>query len=112
MELRVLRSQSGAIPPAPAPLARPRSSVLGRRPVFGVIVGDRGFFPDHLAQSGRQEIIAALEQAGIEAVLLGTDESKYGAVETREDAKRCAALFAARRDTLDGMLITLPNFGD
>ena len=31
-----------------------------RRTTFGVIVGNRGFFPDHLAKSGRAEIIAAL----------------------------------------------------
>ena len=24
---------------------------------FGVVVGNRGFFPDHLAKTGREEII-------------------------------------------------------
>ena len=28
---------------------------------FGMIVGNRGFFPDHLAKSGREEMIAAYE---------------------------------------------------
>jgi len=28
---------------------------------FGVIVGNRGFFPDHLAKTGREEIIKVLE---------------------------------------------------
>ena len=60
---------------------------------FGVIVGNRGFFPDHLAKSGREEMLRALEQAGIDAVALGSDEGKFGSVETYEEAKRCAALF-------------------
>ncbi len=33
---------------------------------FGVIVGNRGFFPDHLAKEGREEILAVLEKAGVQ----------------------------------------------
>ena len=35
---------------------------------FGLIVGNRGFFPDHLAKSGREEIIAALSQTGYRVI--------------------------------------------
>jgi len=83
-----------------------------RKMTMAVIVGNRGFFPDHLAKSGRTEMIAALDHAGIEHVMLGEEQTKYGAVETHEDAKRCAALFAANRDRIDGVIVTLPNFGD
>ena len=79
---------------------------------LGIIVGNRGFFPDHLARSGRQEMINALEKAGVEAVCLTENESKYGAVETRQEAARCADLFKQHRDTIDGVVVTLPNFGD
>ena len=50
---------------------------------FGMIVGNRGFFPDHLAKSGREEMIAAIEGAGHKVVALTPEESKYGAVESR-----------------------------
>jgi L-fucose isomerase-like protein len=83
-----------------------------KKMTMGVIVGNRGFFPDQLAKTGREEIIKALTQAGIDSVVLGTDESKHGAVETHEEAKRCAALFQKNRDRLDGVIVTLPNFGD
>ena len=79
---------------------------------FGMIVGNRGFFPDHLAKSGREEMLRALDQAGIDVVALGPEESKYGAVETHEEAKRCAALFRKHADQLDGVIVSLPNFGD
>ena len=54
------------------------------RPItFGVIVGNRGFFPDHLARTGREEMLAALQTAGYGVVAVGPEETKYGAVETR-----------------------------
>ncbi len=37
---------------------------------MGVIVGNRGLFPDVLAKTGREDIIAALARAGIDAVAL------------------------------------------
>src|SRR5580765_4499491 len=83
-----------------------------KKMTMGVIVGNRGFFPDHLAKSGREEILAVLAKAGINAVTLGPEESKYGAVETHEEAKRCAALFQKHAKELDGVIVTLPNFGD
>ncbi len=79
---------------------------------FGVIVGNRGFFPDHLAKSGREEMIAALKSAGFGAVCLTPEESKHGAVESRADAKACAELFRKNAAKIDGLIVTLPNFGE
>ncbi|MBI4890712.1 MAG: fucose isomerase, partial [Acidobacteria bacterium] len=79
---------------------------------FGIIVGNRGFFPDHLAKSGREEIINVLQAAGYGVVILSPDDTKYGAVETRAEAKKCAALFDKHRHEIDGVIVTLPNFGD
>jgi L-fucose isomerase-like protein len=79
---------------------------------MGVVVGNRGFFPSHLATSGRLEMIAALEAAGIKPIVLTPEETAHGAVETYEDAKKCAALFKAHAGDIDGIIITLPNFGE
>jgi L-fucose isomerase-like protein len=79
---------------------------------LGMIVGNRGFFPDHLARSGYQEMKTALEGAGVSVIVLTEADSKYGAVETRQEAARCAALFAKHREAIDGIVVTLPNFGD
>jgi len=83
-----------------------------RKMTMGVIVGNRGFFPHHLAKTGREEMIQALQQAGMDVVVLGPEQSKYGAVETCDEAKRCAELFKSKADTIDGVIVTLPNFGD
>lgn len=85
---------------------------MSRKMTFGLIVGNRGFFPDHLAKSGREEMIRVLEAAGHDVVVVGADETKYGAIETRAEAQKCAALFKQHQDRLDGVVVTLPNFGD
>ncbi len=79
---------------------------------FGVIVGNRGFFPDALAKEGRRDILAVLKANGYDSVALPMNETKFGAVETFDDAKKCAALFASKADKIDGIIVTLPNFGD
>ncbi|SPE44480.1 conserved hypothetical protein [Candidatus Sulfotelmatobacter sp. SbA7] len=79
---------------------------------MGVIVGNRGFFPGHLAKTGREEMMRAIESAGMDCVVLGPEQSTHGAVETHEEAKRCAALFQKNRERLDGVIVALPNFGD
>lgn len=79
---------------------------------FGVIVSTRGFFPAILAQEGRREILKKLESLGHEAVILSESDTVYGAVETREDARKCAKLFRENRDRIDGIIVILPNFGD
>jgi L-fucose isomerase-like protein len=80
--------------------------------MLGIIVGNRGFFPAHLCESGRRDILRVLEQEGIKAITLPPDATKFGAVESLSDAQKCADLFKAKRDEIDGILVTLPNFGD
>jgi L-fucose isomerase-like protein len=79
---------------------------------FGLIIGNRGFFPDHLASSGREEMIAAIRRAGFGVVVLDPTQSKFGAVETREEARKCAELFRENREWIAGIIVSLPNFGD
>ena len=52
---------------------------------LGVIVGNRGFFPSHLCDSGRKTILSVLEQESIEAICLTPEDTSYGAVFSLED---------------------------
>ena len=79
---------------------------------FGVIVGNRDVFPDHLAREGREDIIKVLNELNFDYVLLTENDTKYGVVETHEDAKKCAELFKQNREKIAGVLLCLPNFGD
>lgn len=83
-----------------------------KKTTIGVIIGNRGFFPGHLCETGRKEILRVLEEEGLNAVILDTQATKHGAVMTLDEARICANLFKEHRDEIDGLLVSLPNFGD
>ena len=87
--------------------------IPAERPItLGVIVGNRGFFPHHLAASGRKQILEALARARINAVIPEEGETDHGAIESLAESRICADAFRRNRDAIDGVLVTLPNFGD
>ncbi|MHA2390841.1 MAG: L-fucose/L-arabinose isomerase family protein [Promethearchaeota archaeon] len=88
-------------------LSRTRENIT-----FGIIVGNRDVFPDHLAKEGRVEIIEVMKNLGFDYIILTEDDTKFGSVETYEDAKKCALLFKANKEKIDGIIVILPNFGD
>ena len=79
---------------------------------FGVLVGTRGFFNPKLASEGRKELLALLNKMGYKYVVVGENDTKYGVIEIVEDAKKCAELFRANYEKIDGIIVSLPNFGD
>ena len=79
---------------------------------FGVIVGNRDVFPDHLAKEGRIEIISVLKELGYGYVILNESDTKDGVVEAYSDAKKCAKLFKENKEQIMGIIVVLPNFGD
>src|SRR6202167_6046817 len=83
-----------------------------KKMTMGLIIGNRGFFPDHLAKAGRDDMMHAVNSAGMDYVVLNPDQSKFGAVETHDEARRCAALCRENQDRIDGVIVSLPNFGD
>jgi len=79
---------------------------------LGVIVGNRDFFPDRLVTEARADILKLFKEMDIEPVILDEKATKLGGVETWTHAKICADLFRKNADRIDGILVTLPNFGD
>lgn len=75
-------------------------------------MGTRGFFPVELCKDGREAILKVLREEGHNAVMLSPDDSPYGSVETYEQSKKCAELFKKHAAEIDGILVTLPNFGE
>ncbi|MBY8984423.1 MAG: fucose isomerase, partial [Candidatus Lokiarchaeota archaeon] len=88
------------------------NSKIPEKITFGIIVGNRDVFPDHLAKEGRLEIIKVMESMGYNYIILSEDDTKFGTVETYQDAKKCALLFKTNREKIDGIIVILPNFGD
>jgi len=90
----------------------PFIKVSEKKSVFGVIVGNRDVFPDHLAKQGRLEIISVLKELEYEYIILNETQTKFGVVETYSDAKKCAELLKKNKERISGIIVILPNFGD
>jgi L-fucose isomerase-like protein len=86
--------------------------LLDRQVTFGAIVGTRGFFNPKLAAEGRRDLLAVLAKAGYGVVIPDEKATPNGAVESRADAAKYAACFQANRAKIDGIVVSLPNFGD
>ncbi len=79
---------------------------------MAVIIANRGFFPGYVVNEAREQIIEVFIQHDINPVMLDETQTRYGGVETRAEAKICAAWLRARRDDIHGVVVLLPNFGD
>jgi len=66
----------------------------------------------HASPHGSADILKVLEEEGYRTIALSPQETEYGAIESLKDARKCADLFKKHRDEIDGVLVTLPNFGD
>jgi L-fucose isomerase-like protein len=99
-------TQPTAIPRLRRPIKAPPSSTLG------IIIGNREFFPDQLVAEAREDVLALCAEAGIRPILVSTEETKLGGIETHADARKCAELFKRHRDEMGGVVVVLPNFGD
>lgn len=80
---------------------------------FGVIIGTRAYFNSALAKDVRKQLLKTIEEQGYDYVILPEDATPTGSssIETREDGIKCAELFRLNRDKIDGIIVSLPNFG-
>lgn len=80
---------------------------------FGVIIGTRAYFNSELAKDVRAQLLKTLTDEGYDYVILPEDATPTGSssIETRGDGLKCAALFRQNRDRIDGIIVSLPNFG-
>lgn len=80
---------------------------------FGVIIGTRAYFNSELAKDVRKQLLETLTKEGYDYVILPEDATPTGSssIETREDGLKCAKLFRENRDRIDGIIVSLPNFG-
>lgn len=84
-----------------------------KRLCFGVIIGTRAYFNSALAKDVRKQLLKTIEEQGYNYVILPEDATPTGSssIETREDGIKCAELFRQNRDKIDGIIVSLPNFG-
>ena len=78
-----------------------------------IIIGTRAYFNSELAKDVRKQLLRTLADEGYDYVILPEDATPTGSssIETREDGLKCAELFRQNRDRIDGIIVSLPNFG-
>lgn len=83
------------------------------RMCFGIIIGTRAYFNSELAKDVRKQLLRTLADEDYDYVILPEDATPTGSssIETREDGLKCAELFRQNRDRIDGIIVSLPNFG-
>lgn len=84
-----------------------------KKQCFGVIIGTRAYFNSELARDVRKQLLKTLDAEGYDYVILPEDATPTGSssIETREDGLKCAELLRQNRDRIDGIIVSLPNFG-
>ena len=85
---------------------------MKKKLTFALYFGNRGFFPERLIDGARNEIIEAVTKQGYDYILPPSDLTKYGAVETADDGRKYAAWLKENQGKYDGVILSLPNFGD
>ena len=79
---------------------------------FALYFGNRGFFPESLISLARADMETTFEKLGYNTLILEEKATRYGAVETAEEGRKYAAFLKAHRGEYDGVILSLPNFGD
>lgn len=85
---------------------------IDRKVNFGLIIGSREFFNGELALGARRDLLVQLDGLGIGYHILPLSETLNGTVETKSDVQKYVKLFRDKRDEIDGIIVSLPNFGN
>ena len=79
---------------------------------FALYFGNRGFFPETLIASARDEVSSAVKAAGFDFIMPPAEMTRYGAVETKDEGLVYAKWLSEHRGEYDGLIMSLPNFSD
>lgn len=83
-----------------------------KKQTFALYFGNRGFFPESLIAVARDEMIQAVTDAGYDYIIPDASLTRYGAVETKQEGQIYAKWLKEHEGKYDGVILSLPNFGD
>lgn len=83
-----------------------------QKTTFALFFGNRGFFPASLIAGAREEMTRELHALGHDTLMLDTESTRYGAVETPREGEVFANFLRNNRGKFGGVIVCLPNFGD
>lgn len=79
---------------------------------LALLVANRGFFPSSVIEETYGDMHAAAAKVGVELLEIDEGKIKYNAVETTQEGMIYHDFLEEHRGEFDGVIISLPNFGD
>ena len=79
---------------------------------FALLFGNRGFFSPELIAEAREQLPRVLEANGHQTLMLDADATRYGAISNPEEARIYADFLKANEGKYQGIILSLPNFGE
>ena len=83
-----------------------------KKQTFALYFGNRGFMPAELIKDARKEMMAAVEKAGYNYIVMDENATRYGAVETRDEGLLYAEWLKSHEGEYDGVILCMPIFID
>ena len=79
---------------------------------FAICLANRGTFPGSLFDAARKDLLKALSSQGHTALMMPVGSTRHDAVGSIAEGRTYAKFLAAHRGEYDGVILSLPNFGD
>lgn len=70
------------------------------------------FFPPEFCGAARTQMKAAIEKAGIQALLMPEEETAHGGIQSPDEGRKYAKFLKEHEGQYDGVVLSLPNFGN
>lgn len=83
-----------------------------KKQTFAVIISAGIFFPPEFVPAARREVTKAIEKAGYQALMMSEESTGFGGIRTLEEGRQYAAFLEEHKGEYDGVILSLPNFGD
>jgi len=83
-----------------------------KKSAFALFFGTRGFFPASLIAGARKELPQRLKKWGHDVLMMDEKATRYGAVETTREGQVYANFLKRNQGKFNGVILSLPNFGD
>jgi len=83
-----------------------------KKTTFALFFGNRGFFPSKLMKEAREEFPRLLDSLGYGCLMMEEKATRYGAVSTAAEGQVFANFLRQNRGKYQGIILSLPNFGD
>lgn len=86
--------------------------MLSSKSTFALFIGNRGFFSSEMLHVSRETLVLTLKKFGHEIIMLDESATRFGAVETPHEGRIFADFLRQNHSKFDGVILSLPNFGD